>query len=202
MIGPGTGIEDRSRMSVREEKLRLVIFGASNIVSDLFDCALANHLVPAKVVIDLPEDGSGRSMPVAVRAARLAPMCPPPVIEPLHAFQPAAGEVYLLGPTTPTRARLARELQDRFDLRFHTLVHPTAYVSPLATIGAGTFVGARSVIAAGAARRAVSQPGHIGRHRIGASADSTWQQRRRAVEARTRCHGWHWCNLDRAPRRW
>lgn len=132
-------------MSVREEKLRLVIFGASNIVSDLFDCALANHLVPAKVVIDLPEDGSGRSMPVAVRAARLAPMCPPPVIEPLHAFQPAAGEVYLLGPTTPTRARLARELQDRFDLRFHTLVHPTAYVSPLATIGAGTFVGAAAL---------------------------------------------------------
>jgi sugar O-acyltransferase (sialic acid O-acetyltransferase NeuD family) len=138
-------------MNVSEDKLQLVIFGASNIVSDLFDCALANHLVPAKVVIDLPEDGDERSIPIAVRAARLAPLCPPPVIEPLDAFRPSAGEVYLLGPTTPLRARLAAKLHDRFDLRFHTLVHPTAYVSPLATIGAGTFVGARSVIAAGAA---------------------------------------------------
>jgi sugar O-acyltransferase (sialic acid O-acetyltransferase NeuD family) len=129
---------------------RLVIFGASNLVSDLFDCALANHILPAKIVLHLPEDGHERSIPLAARLARLAPFCPPPIIEPLAAFRPAAGEVYVLGPTTPTRARLAAELRRLFDLEFHTLVHPTAYVSPLATMGPGTFVGARSVIAAGA----------------------------------------------------
>jgi len=131
-------------------RLRLVLFGASNILSDLFDCALANELLPAKVVIHLPEDRDERSIPVAERVARLAPLCPPPTIEPLADFRPAAGEVYLLGPTTPARAALAAEVQRRFDLAFHTLVHPTAYVSPLATLGRGTFVGARSVVAAGA----------------------------------------------------
>jgi sugar O-acyltransferase (sialic acid O-acetyltransferase NeuD family) len=127
----------------------LVIIGASNIVSDLFDCALANELIPSKVVLHLPEDGGDRSIPVSERATRLAPLCPPPVIEPLSAFRPAPGEVYVLGPTTPTRAKLAAELRRRFDLTFYTLVHPTAYVSPLATIGPGTFVGARCVIAPG-----------------------------------------------------
>jgi sugar O-acyltransferase (sialic acid O-acetyltransferase NeuD family) len=132
------------------DKHRLVIIGASNIVSDLFDCALANGLIPSKVVLHLPEDGGERSIPVSTRVARLAPMCPPPVIEPLSEFRPVPGEVYLLGPTTPVRANLAAELRHRFDLRFHTLVHPSAYVSPLAVIGPGTFVGARSVVAPGA----------------------------------------------------
>lgn len=136
---------------ISERSDRLVIFGASNILSDLFDCALANDLVPVKVVIHLPEQTDERSIPVAVRVARLAPSCAPPVIEPLSAFCPAKHELYVLGPTTPTRSALAAELRERFHLEFHTLVHPTAYVSPLATLGAGTFVGARSVIAAGAA---------------------------------------------------
>jgi sugar O-acyltransferase (sialic acid O-acetyltransferase NeuD family) len=128
-----------------------VIFGASNIISDLVDCALANKLVVAKVVLHLPEDGDARSIPLVVRVARIAAIVAPPVIEPLSQFRPAPGEVYLLGPTTPTRAALAAELRSRFDLRFHTLIHPTAYVSPLATLGSGTFVGAHSVIAPGAA---------------------------------------------------
>jgi sugar O-acyltransferase (sialic acid O-acetyltransferase NeuD family) len=130
---------------------RLVIFGASNILSDLFDCALANGIAPVKVVMHLPEDSDERSIPVASRVARLAPLCAPPVVVPLSDFQPASDELYLLGPTTPTRSALAALLRERFDLAFHTLVHPTAYVSPFATLGAGTFVGARSAIAPGAA---------------------------------------------------
>ena len=135
---------------VTGDRKDLVIFGTSNILSDLFDCALANGLTPVKVVAHLPEDRDERSVPVAVRVARLAPLCAPPVVLPLSAFRPAEGELYLLGPTTPTRAALAAELYERFGLVFHTLVHPTAYVSPLAALGAGTFVGARSVVASGA----------------------------------------------------
>lgn len=129
---------------------RLVVLGASNIVSEIFDCALASGLVPSKIVLHLPEDGDSRSIPVAVRAAQLAPFCAPPAIEALSAFRPAPGELYILGPTTPTRAILAAELRRRFGLRFHTLVHPTAYVSPLAALGPGTFIGARSIVASGA----------------------------------------------------
>jgi sugar O-acyltransferase (sialic acid O-acetyltransferase NeuD family) len=129
---------------------RLVIFGASNIVSDLFDCALANGLVPAKVVLHLPESDGPRDIPLASRVAALKGLCDPPQVEMLDAFQPGADELYLLGPTTPTRANLAAELERRFALRYHTLVHPTAYVSPLARLGQGVFVGARSVIGPGA----------------------------------------------------
>jgi sugar O-acyltransferase (sialic acid O-acetyltransferase NeuD family) len=136
--------------TMNDRKRRLVIFGASNIVSDLFECALANGLVPAKVVLHLPEPGGDRDIPVAQRAARLAPFCAPPVIQLLDEFEPGPDEVYMLGPTTPTRATLAALLTERFRLQFHSLVHPTAYVSPLATFGRGVFVGANSAIASGA----------------------------------------------------
>ncbi|MDP1735076.1 MAG: hypothetical protein Q8L44_12030 [Sulfuritalea sp.] len=129
---------------------RLVIFGASNIVSDLFDCALANGLLPAKVVLHLPESAGARDIPLAARIAALKGLCDLPQVQRLDDFQPGAGELYLLGPTTPTRANLAAELERRFGLGYHTLVHPTAYVSPLAQLGQGVFVGANSVIGPGA----------------------------------------------------
>lgn len=128
----------------------LVIFGASNIISDLFDCALANQLVPAKVVLHLPESAGARDIPLAARIAALGGLCAAPRVEMLDDFRPGAGELYLLGPTTPTRANLAAELGRRFGLGYHTLIHPTAYVSPQARLGQGVFVGANSVIGAGA----------------------------------------------------
>jgi sugar O-acyltransferase (sialic acid O-acetyltransferase NeuD family) len=129
---------------------RLVIFGASNIVSDLFDCALANGLVPAKVILHLAESAGERDLPLAARIAALNGLCAPPLVETLEAFHPAADELYILGPTTPTRENLTAELERRFALRYHTLIHPSAYVSPLARLGEGVFIGANSVIAPGA----------------------------------------------------
>jgi sugar O-acyltransferase (sialic acid O-acetyltransferase NeuD family) len=129
---------------------RLVIFGASNILSDLFDCALANGLVPAKVVLHLPESTGERDLPLAARIAALKRLCELPLVETLDAFHPAADELYILGPTTPARENLVMELERRFALRYHTLIHPSAYVSPLAQLGHGVFVGANSVIGPGA----------------------------------------------------
>jgi sugar O-acyltransferase (sialic acid O-acetyltransferase NeuD family) len=129
---------------------RLVIFGVSNILSDLFDCALANGLALGKIVIHLPETVGPRDVPLARRIEQVACLGPPPAVETLADFRPQPGELYLLGPTTPERAALAAELDTRFGLRFHTLVHPTAYVSPLATLGEGVFVGANSTVAPGA----------------------------------------------------
>ena len=128
----------------------LVIFGASNILSDLFDCALARGLRPTRVVLHLPEESDDRSISLADRVKMLAPLCPVPEIVTLDEFSCAPDELYILGPTTPTRAALAELVQQRFGLGFHTLVHPTAYVSPLAQLGAGVFVGANSTIAPGA----------------------------------------------------
>ncbi|MES2127699.1 MAG: acetyltransferase [Pseudomonadota bacterium] len=128
----------------------LVIFGTSNILSDLFDCALANGLPIAHVVTHLPETDDARSLPVAQRIDALAALGSAPTLLALDEFRPEPGQVYLLGPTTPTRAALAREVEQRFGLQFTTLVHPTAYVSPLATLGPGVFVGANSVVGPGA----------------------------------------------------
>ena len=129
----------------------LVIFGLSNILSDLFDCALANGLRLGKIVRHLPHIDGERDISLEQRLQAVARIATPPSVIELDEFVPQANEVYMLGPTTPERAALAALLQQRFGLQFHTLVHPTAYVSPLASLGRGVFVGANSVIGPGAA---------------------------------------------------
>ena len=127
----------------------LVIFGLSNILSDLVDCAMAKRLSVARIVIDQPEVVGPRDLSLQDRLAAWRAHGVTPEVLALEDFQPGPGELYLLGPTTPTRADLAARLEARFGLRFHTLVHPTAHVSPLARLGEGVFVGAHSVIAPG-----------------------------------------------------
>lgn len=132
---------------------QLVIFGVSNILSDIFDAALACGIVPSKVVVHHPERTGARDLPVAARLANVAPLCAPsfapPKLVQLDDFVPEPGESYLLGPTHPNRFRLNDLVRSRFGIEFCTLVHPRAYVSALAALGPGAFVGANSVIAAG-----------------------------------------------------
>ena len=128
---------------------KLVIFGTSNILSDLFDCALALSIDIAKVVVHLPEQVGERDLSVRDRIAALQPFGQYPTVEQLDEFAPAPDEIYILGPTTPTRSALAAILRERYGLHFAILVHPSAYVSPLATLGEGVFVGANSVIGPG-----------------------------------------------------
>jgi sugar O-acyltransferase (sialic acid O-acetyltransferase NeuD family) len=131
-------------------KSKLVIFAASNILSDIFECALANGLTPTRVILDLPEPHGARDRSLLERLKTWSYACLPPVVEPLESFIPTLGEVYILGPTTPQREYLANKLLAKFGLPFCTLVHPTAYVSPSALLGAGVFVGAGSIIGPGA----------------------------------------------------
>jgi sugar O-acyltransferase (sialic acid O-acetyltransferase NeuD family) len=133
---------------VNKATKQLIIFGVSNMLSDIFDSALANGLCLKKVVIHLPEEVGERDVSLAERIRALQGFCDPPVVEQLQNFRPQAGEIYLLGPTTPTRAALAQELE-KFGIEFFTLTHPTAYISPLAKLGRGVFIGANSVIAPG-----------------------------------------------------
>ncbi len=129
---------------------KLVIFGSSNILSDLFDCALANRIDISKIVMHLPEETGERDLPLSTRIANLHALGQHPTIQQLDDFRPASDEIYLLGPTTPTRSALAAVLRERFGLRYTTLIHPSAYVSPLATLCEGVFVGANSIIGPGA----------------------------------------------------
>lgn len=129
---------------------QLVIFGLSNILSDLLDAALASGLEVKAVVVDQAEQVGDRDLPVQSRLDAYARFARRPELLSLDDFAPQSGEVYLLGPTTPQRENLAQRLVTSFGLRFMTLVHPSAYVSPMASLGAGVFVGANSVVAAGA----------------------------------------------------
>lgn len=131
-------------------KTHLVIFGASNILSDLVECALANRLMPSKIILDLPEPSGTRDLSLADRIKKWAPVCPAPIVESLENFYPQEGELYILGPTTPSREHLLAKVLEQHALQFCTLIHPTAHVSGMATIGDGVFVGAGSLIGPGA----------------------------------------------------
>jgi sugar O-acyltransferase (sialic acid O-acetyltransferase NeuD family) len=134
---------------IQNQPARLVIFGSSNILSDLFDCALANNLNISKIVLHLPEETGPRDKCLQERVAALAPLGQFPVIIPLEQFAPEDGEIYILGPTTPSRAALEKILTEKYALTFTCLIHPTAYVSPLASLNEGVYIGANSVIAPG-----------------------------------------------------
>lgn len=129
---------------------RLVIFGISNILSDLLDCALALQLPVSKVVIHHPESPGERDLPVVDRIETYSRHAKRPILQELDAFSPENGERYLLGPTSPERRGLAEILVNRFGVTFTSLIHPRAYVSPMAGISGGVFIGANSVIAPGA----------------------------------------------------
>lgn len=131
-------------------KKKLVIFGASNILSDLFDCALAHGLTVSTIVLHLPETPGERDISLQERVKEWGAHGPAPAIVDLVDFTPSDDELYILGPTTPTRVALEEAIAQRFNLEFHTLVHPRAYVSPLAKLATGVFVGANSVIGPGA----------------------------------------------------
>jgi sugar O-acyltransferase (sialic acid O-acetyltransferase NeuD family) len=132
------------------KKTNLVIFGASNILSDIFECALACNLTPGKIVLDLQEPLGERDIPLQHRINNLSKFCMPPEIIDFEDFTMGADEVFILGPTTPLRENLANKVFDKFKLSFFTLIHPSAYISPMAKLGQGIFVGAGSIIGPGA----------------------------------------------------
>ena len=127
----------------------LVIFGTSNILSDLIDAAWSVGWSVSTIVVHEPETTEPRSVPLHQRLAQIATVASAPRVISMDEFVPTAGESYLLGPTTPRRRHLADLVRQRWGLAFCTLVHRTAYVSPLATLGEGVFIGANSVIAPG-----------------------------------------------------
>ncbi len=132
-----------------KEGRSLVLFGTSNMASDVFDCALALGLVPTTVVTNTVEHVRPRAKGLAERIRMLGR---PVAVIALEDYEPGAGERHILGTTAPTRAGLVAAIAQRFGGRvvFAPLVHPRAYVSPMATLGPGVFVGAGAVIGPGA----------------------------------------------------
>lgn len=128
---------------------RLVIFGSSNMISDLVDAAWSQGIPTRAIVRHEPEGEESRSIRLVDRIRNYDRLGGVPEIYEFDDFLPMPGDVYLLGPTTPLRARLASDVRQRWGLPFTTLIHRTAYVSPLTELAEGVFVGANSVIAPG-----------------------------------------------------
>lgn len=127
--------------------MRLVIFGVSNMLGDIFDCALALGLTPSLVVMNTPEITRPRTKSATDRIMQLPT---PPRIVQWEEFSPQEGECYFLGTTSPQRQTLVEDIRSRFSITCCTLVHPTAYVSPPSRLANGVFVGAGTIIGPGA----------------------------------------------------
>jgi sugar O-acyltransferase (sialic acid O-acetyltransferase NeuD family) len=126
---------------------RLAIFGLGNHVVTLVDCALALGHQVHRVVLNQPEV-TRPGMRSTSEWLRSLPS--PPQLIAIDDFAPEPDEIYALGFNPSGRSRLVNELRDRFGLRIATLVHPTAYVSPLARLGEGVSIAPHSVVQANA----------------------------------------------------
>ena len=124
----------------------MVLFGVSNILSDIYDCCRARQKKVTRIVMNIPEEADERTKGFETRLQELNEH---PLIIPLADFVPGEGEEYFVVPTTPRKSVLVDFLRKTYHLEFAQLIHPTAYVSPYARIGQGVFIGANSVIAPG-----------------------------------------------------
>ena len=124
---------------------RLVIFGIGNHVVTLVDCALALGHRVHRIVLNQPEvTRPGMSS----TSEWLRSLASPPQLVPIDDFAPEPDEIYALGFNASGRSRLVAHVRDRFGVRIATLVHPTAYVSPLARLGEGVSIAPHSVVQA------------------------------------------------------
>ena len=124
----------------------MILFGVSNVLSDVYDCVHALGKKVTRIVINAPEQKRERTKGFETR---LQEMNERPLITPLEDFIPQEDEEYFVVPTTSQKAVLIEYLKNKYQLQFSQLIHPTAYVSPFAKIGQGVFIGAMSVISAG-----------------------------------------------------
>lgn len=130
----------------------LTVIAVSNMLGDLFDCALALGLEVRRIVLNQPE--AVRERTISYRD-RLSMLPVPPEVLMLDDYTPTPGEACVIGTTSPKRDALVAELEARWGvredaagpgLRFVTLVHPSATVSRFARLGRGVFINAGVVI--------------------------------------------------------
>lgn len=108
-------------------------FGAGNFIFDILDAIASRVETLAQVVLNVPVDD-----------ALLARLGDGVRVIHLKDFEPASDR-YCFGFIDPAKAQLLEELSP-LDLDFADLVHARAYVSPLARLGGGNFVGPMAVV--------------------------------------------------------
>ena len=125
----------------------MILFGVSNMLSDVYDCVNALDKKVTRIVLNEPEQKRERTKDFETRLKELNER---PMISRLDDFEFIKNEEYFVVPTTPKKSDLIAFLKKTYRMQFSNLIHPTAYVSPYAKIGEGVYIGVRSVIAPGA----------------------------------------------------
>lgn len=127
-----------------------VIVGLSQILSDLVDAIVTGGHELVGVVIDQELQPDLRDLSWSERRSHWRAVGVDPWECRLSDWRPGSDEQLLLGPTTPQRHRLVQQIEGRHGPQeWGRLVHPASYVSPLASLGPGCFVGAAALVAAG-----------------------------------------------------
>jgi len=125
----------------------MVLFGFSNMISDIFEVVNEQGKKVTRIIVNMPEETRERTKSFGIRLEELNEQ---PLITTLDDFAPVEGEEYFVVPTTPKKNALIEFLKNTYQLQFSQLIHSTAHISPYARIGQGVFVGAKSVIGPGA----------------------------------------------------
>ncbi len=124
----------------------MILFGVSNMLSDIYECLKLRGKKIRKIVINVSELKRERTKNFETRLRELDER---PLVIPLQKFTPEKDDEYFVVPTTARKSALVEFLKNTYNLQFSQLIHPTAYVSPLATIGQDIFIGAHCVISPG-----------------------------------------------------
>jgi sugar O-acyltransferase (sialic acid O-acetyltransferase NeuD family) len=124
----------------------MILFGVSNMLSDVYECINLMGKKVTRIVINVREETRERTKDFETRLQELYER---PLITPLDNFTPEEGEEYFVVPVTPRKHLLIEYLKNTYQLQFSHLIHPAAYVSPFAKIGQGVFIGAKSIISTG-----------------------------------------------------
>jgi sugar O-acyltransferase (sialic acid O-acetyltransferase NeuD family) len=125
----------------------MVLFGFSNMISDIFEIVNDQGKKVTRIIVNMPEETRERTKSFAIRVEELHEQ---PLITSMDDFAPVEGEEYFVVPTTPKKSALIEFLRRTYQLQLTRLIHSTAHISPYARIGQGVFVGAKSVIGPGA----------------------------------------------------
>jgi sugar O-acyltransferase (sialic acid O-acetyltransferase NeuD family) len=124
-----------------------VMFGHNHLFGDLVDIihSLGGKLTRIVQNIEEPPPGKRKSLRERLRALDYGVE-----VEPLESFVPGAQELYIVGFTGSKITALGDEIYAKFGIKFASLIHPSAIISPTASLGQGCVINAGVVVASGA----------------------------------------------------
>ena len=140
-------------MNNRRPQPDYVMFGQSGLFGDCVDIIHARGGRLKKVVVNLPDPADPNRKTFVERVTEMNryirenALAPEIQIEEIGEFRPVADELYVIGFRGAHVAGLRDRLVRDHGIRFDSLVHPRAELSPTASLGEGVIVNAGAVIA-------------------------------------------------------